>query len=121
MTDALGYLVDIAILPGQAHDLKGLPQLLEGRTFGALVADRAFDADWLVSELERRESAVVIPSRSNRKVVREHDRVIYGWRHQIENFFARIKEFRAVATRYDKTAASFRATFLLAAAVIAAR
>ncbi len=53
--------------------------------------------------------------------MREHDRGMYGWRHQIENFFAKIKEFRAVATRYDKTAASFRATFLLAAVVIAAR
>ncbi len=117
MTDAPGYLVDIAIPAGQAHDLKGPG----GRTFGVLVADRVSGADWPVSELERRESAVVIPSRSNRKVVREHDRVMYGWRHRIDSFLARSGEFRAVAARYDRTVAGFRATFLLVATVTAAR
>jgi len=121
MTDALGYLVGIVVLPGQAHDLKGLPELIEGRRFDALIADRAFDADWLVEELGKRKTEAVIPSRKGRKEVREHDREMYRWRHLIDSFFAKVKEFRAVATRYDRTESSFRATFLLADAVKAAR
>ncbi len=69
----------------------------------------------------RRESAAVIPSRSNSRTEREHDRGMYGWRHRIDSFLAGSREFRAVATRYDRTVAGFRATFLLAAAVTAAR
>ena len=54
VTDALGYLVRFVPLPGQARDLAGMPDLLEGLEFGALIGDRAFDADWLVDEVERR-------------------------------------------------------------------
>ena len=118
--DALGYVVRFVILPGQAHDLAGVPALLEDLPFGALVGDRAFDADWLLEEVERRGAVPVIPSRRNRTEPREHDREMYGWRHQVENFFAKIKEFRAVATRYDKTDASFAAGIHLVAGVVAA-
>ncbi len=65
MTDALGHLVGIAIPAGWARDLKELPQILEWRIFGALLADRAFDTDWLVYE-----SGGANRPRSNRKVVR---------------------------------------------------
>ena len=120
VVDALGYLVRFVILPGQAHDLAGVPALLEDLPFGAFVGDRAFDADWLLEDVERRGAVPVIPSRRNRTEPREHDREIYGWRHQVENFFAKIKEFRAVATRYDKTDASFAAGIHLVAGVVAA-
>ena len=118
--DALGYLIRFVILPGQAHDLAGVPALLEDLPFGALVGDRAFDADWLPGEVERRGAAPVIPSKRNRAEPREHDREMYKWRHQVENFFSRIKEFRAIATRYDKTDASFAAGIYLVAGVVAA-
>ena len=118
--DALGYLVRFVILPGQAHDLAGVSDLLEGLPFGALVGDKAFDAEWLLGDIEARGAEAVIPSRRSRKVPRDHDREMYKWRHQIENFFARIKEFRAVATRYDKTDESFAAAINLVAGVIAA-
>ena len=108
------------ILPGQAHDLAGVPDLLEGLPFGALIGDKAFDAKWLPGEVEARGAEAVIPSRRNRTEPRDHDREMYRWRHQIENFFARIKEFRAVATRYDKTGESFAAAIHLVAGVIAA-
>ena len=121
VTDALGYLVRFVLLPGQAHDLAGMPDLLEGLEFGALVGDKAFDADWLVDEVERRGAMAVIPSKRNRKVPRDHDGEMYKWRHQVENFFAKIKEFRAIATRYDKTDVSYAAAIYLAAAVIAAK
>ena len=108
------------ILPGQAHDLKGTPDLLEDLQFGALIGDKAFDADWLLEEVERRGADAVIPSKKSRTDPRDHDREMYKWRHQIENFFARIKEFRAVATRYDKTDESFGGRDLSRRGVVAA-
>ena len=120
VVDALGYLVRFVILPGQAHDLAAVPELLEGLPFGALIGDRAFDADWVLEEVGGRGAEAVIPSKRNRTEPRDHDPEMYGWRHQVENFFAKIKEFRAVATRYDKTDESFAAAIHLAAGVIAA-
>ncbi len=118
--DALGYLVRFVILPGQAHDLAGVPELLEDFSFGALIGDKAFDAGWLLAEIEESGAEAVIPARRNRTVSRHHDREMYRWRHRIENFFARIREFRAIATRYDKTDASFAAAIHLVSGVVAA-
>ena len=120
VVDALGCLVRFVILPGQAHDLAGVPALLDGLPFAAFVGDKAFDADWLLDDLEGRGAEAVIPARKNRTDTRDHDREMYKWRHQIENLFARLKEFRAVATRYDKTDASFAAAIHLVAGVVAA-
>ncbi len=110
----------LVILPGQAHDIVGTPELLEDLPFEALIGDKAFDADWLLGELRKRGAEAVIPARRNRLDPREHDREMYKWRHQIENLFAKIKEFRAVATRYDKTGESFAAAIHLVAGVVAA-
>ena len=121
VVDALGHLVRFVILPGQAHDLAGAPALLDGLPFAAFAGDKAFDAGWLLEELEGRGAEAVIPSRRNRTVPREHDRDVYGWRHLVENFFAKIKEFRAIATRYDKTDESFAAGIHLVAGVVAAK
>ena len=114
VVDALGYLVRFVPLPGQAHDLTGVPDLLEGLPFGALVGDKASDADWLLG------AEAVIPSRRNRTLPRYHDRKMYQWRHRIESFFASLKEFRPVVTRYDKTDESFAAAIHLVASVVAA-
>ena len=84
-----------------------------------LIADKAFDADKRVIEpLEAAGKAAVIPPRSNRVSPRSFDRHIYKARHLIENFFARIKQFRAIATRYDKTARNFLAAVHLVASVV---
>ena len=120
IVDALGYLVRFVILPGQAHDLVGVPALLEDLRYGALIGDRAFDADWLLAEIEASGAEAVIPAGRNRTVPREHDREMYRWRHRTGNVFARIKEFRAIATRYDKTDASFAAAIHLVSGVVAA-
>ena len=117
--DALGYLVRFVILFGQAHDLTGVPDLLESLPFGVLVGDKFFDVEWWLGDIEARGAEAVIPSRRNRTAPRHHDREMYKWRHQIENFFSRIKEFRAVATRYDKTDERFAATIHLVAGVVA--
>ena len=109
VVDALGYLVRFVILPGQAHDLTGVPDLLEGLPFGPLVGDKAFNVEWRLGDIEARGAEAVIPSRRNRTAHRHHDQEMYKWRPQIENFFARIKEFRAVATRHNKTDERFAA------------
>jgi len=120
LVDALGNLVRFVLLPGQRHDTVGVPPLIENIAFGALLGDKAFDADWLRAELDAR-AAAVIPPKANRKASLGYDKAMYRWRHLIENYFAKLKEFRAVATRYDKTDTSFRATIFLAAAIIATR
>ena len=98
-----------------------MPPLIEEVAFGALLGDKAFDADWLRAELQARGAAAVIPPKANRKGRVGFDREMYRWRHLVENYFAKLKEFRAVATRYDKTDTSYRASITLAAAIIAAR
>ena len=84
-----------------------------------LIADKAFDADARVLEpLAAAGKTAVIPPRANRRSPREFDRDLYKARHLIENFFAKLKQFRAIATRYDKTARNFLAAIHLAAAAI---
>ncbi|MFC7543470.1 IS5 family transposase [Siccirubricoccus deserti] len=121
LVDALGNLVRFILLPGQRHDSVGVQPLIEGVVFGALLGDKAFDIDWLRAELDGRGAAAVIPPKANRKAAINFDREMYRWRHIIENTFAKLKEFRAVATRYDKTDTSYAAIIHLAAAIIASR
>ena len=85
----------------------------------ALLADKAFDADERVIEpLREAGKTLVIPPKSNRKVQRTFDREMYKARHLMENFFCKLKQYRAIATRYDKTARNFLAAIHLAAAII---
>ena len=121
LVDALGSLVRFVLLPGQRHDMVGVAPLIRDLHFDALLADKAFDADWLRAELSQRGSAAVIPRKANRRQQIDHDKEIYKWRHLIENYFAKIKEFRGIATRYDKTDTSYAANLNLVATVIAMR
>jgi transposase len=108
-------------LPGQRHDTVGVPPLIEGVAFGALLGDKAFDVDRIRADLDARGAAAVIPPEASREGRFDFDRAMYGWRHLIENTFAKLKEFRAVATRYDKTDTSHAAAIHLAATVVASR
>lgn len=119
--DALGNLVRFLLLPGQAHDMKGVAPLIGNVSFGALLADKAFDANWLLQELDTRGASAVIPPKANRKHQRDYDADAYKWRHLVENYFAKIKKFRGIATRYDKTDCSYTASWNLAATLIASR
>ena len=117
--DALGNPTGFALTPGQAHDLEGADALLPEIKAGAVIADKAFDAEERVLEpLERAGKAAVIPPKANRKEPRPYDKDLYKTRHLIENFFARLKQFRAIATRYDKRAKHFLAAIHLAAVII---
>ncbi len=121
LTDAVGHLIRFVILPGQTHDLKAVRELLDDLTCETLIGDKAFDADGVLDTVAEREMTAVIPPRSNRSTPRDFDRDAYKERHRIENVFAKIKEFRGLATRYDKTLASFAAGIYLMAGVVAAR
>lgn len=104
---------------GEAHDLVGADHLLPGMQADTLIADKGFDADKRVlAPLVAAGKAAVIPPKRNRVDPREFDRDLYKERHLIENFFGKIKQFRAIATRYDKTARNFLAAVHLVAAVI---
>jgi transposase len=98
------------LTPGQAHDLEGADALLPGIEADALLADKAYDADERVIEpLRHAEIEPVIPTKANRKEPRPYDKDLYKARSLIENFFCKLKQFRAIATRYDKTARNFLA------------
>ena len=87
-------------------------------SLGALLAD---DTNWLLQDLDERSATAVIPPKSNRKVQRGYDTHMYKWRYLVENYFAKIKEFRGIATGYDKTNTSYAANCYLCATIIVAR
>jgi transposase len=84
-----------------------------------VIADKAFAAEErVIRPLEQAGKTAVIPPRANRKTPRPYDRELYKARHLIENFFAKLKQYRAIATRYDKRAVHFLGAIHLAAAII---
>ena len=119
LVDALGNLARFVLLPGQRHDSVGVEPLLDGVALGALIGDKAFDSDWLRVELNERGTLAIIPPQARRATNIPYDADMYKWRHLVENFFQKIKEFRRIATRYDKTDVSFRAAIHLVATVLA--
>jgi len=89
--------------------LPALPQA------GALIADRGYDSAWLRHELAERGITPCIPSRKNRKQPFDYDKNLYRQRHKVENMFAKLKDWRRVATRYDRCAHTFFSTICIAA------
>lgn len=83
----------------------------------AVLADKAYDAEGLIFRIAEKNAKVVIPPKSNRIVQREFDKQQYRNRNVIERFFARIKQFRRIATRYDKLASRFKSFFALVASI----
>jgi transposase len=99
--------------------LEGADELLPGLEADILLADKAYDANERVIEpLLLAGKQPVIPSKANRKEPRPYDKDLYKARSLIENFFCKLKQFRAIATRYDKTARNFLAAIHLASAVV---
>ncbi|MEG0921044.1 MAG: IS5 family transposase [Comamonas sp.] len=117
--DALGNPTGFHLTAGQSSDLEGADVLLSSIKANVVLADKAYDAhDRVVAPLLAQGKQVVIPSIRTRKEQRPCDRHVYKERHLIENFFARLKQYRCIATRYDKTAAAFLGGIHLAATVI---
>ena len=119
MVDALGNPTGFFLTGGEVHDLVGADHLLPQVQADALIADKAFDADErVIQPLEAAGKTAVIPPKRSRKSPRDYDRELFKARHLIENFFARLKQFRTIATRYDKTARNFLAAIHLAASLV---
>lgn len=119
IVDALGNPIGFHLTPGQAHDLDGADKLLPGIEAEKILADKAYDAnERVITPLIAAGKEPVIPPKSNRNDQRHYDGELYKARSLIENFFCRIKQFRAIATRYDKTACNFLAAIQLVASII---
>jgi transposase len=114
----LGNPVELMLTPGQAHDLTCVQPLLEGANPGALLGDKAYDADPLIDTLAQRGITPVIPPKANRNAPRACDFALYCERNLIERFFNKLKHFRAIATRYDKLAKIFLAGVQIASVMI---
>ena len=121
LVDALGNLARFILLPGQRHDSVGVDPLIRDVAFGALLADKAFDNNRLRAELAKRGAIAVIPPKADRSHPIPCDFEMYKWRHLIENFFCKLKEFKRIATRADKTDQAFSAMIHLVAAIINSR
>ena len=121
LTDALGNLVRFVLLAGQRYDTVGVPPLIEGLVFDALIADKAFDSNAIVTDLDARGAKVVISQHPRRIPTRAIDTEMYKWRHLIENFFCKLVEFKRIALRADKTDQSFEAMIYLSSAIINSR
>ena len=117
--DALGKPTGFHLTPGQAHDLEGADVLLADNPAECVIAHKAYEAQNRVIEPPSKAGKTcMIPASRNRRQPRAHDEHLCKARHLIENFFARLKQYRAIATRYDKTARNFLGAIHLAAAVV---
>lgn len=108
--------------PGQRHDARAFPAVFAGLPAGCdpewAVADRAFDSDAIRDELLGADSAPCIPSRANSTEPVEHDEAMYRERNRVERLVGKLKQFRRVATRFEKTARNYLAVVTLAAIVL---
>jgi len=116
--DALGNPVRFILTGGQVHDLLQAEDLISGISFEHLLADKGYDANWLRARVAEVGAEAVIPSTRSRSQVIPYDKHIYRERNLVERFFNKIKHFRRIATRYEKTALSFAAILFLVGAMI---
>ena len=115
--DALGNPRRFILTPGQCSDHRQAETLLGEDIPGAVVADKGYDSQLFAQSIEQLRAEVVIPSKANAKEPRQIDKNLYKDRNKIERFFNRIKHYRRIATRYEKTACSYLA-FLHVAAIM---
>jgi transposase len=120
VVDGLGNPVEFFLSPGNDHDSTHAIELLDRVMMEGshVLGDRAYDTDVILKYLEERGAIAVIPSKSNRLIQRECDWWLYKERHLVECFFQKLKWFRRVATRYDKSDDSFLGFVYLAAICI---
>jgi transposase len=117
VVDALGNPLALSLTGGQVHDITQAERLVAEVEPDAVLADKGYDSDSFIASLERREIEAVIPPKANRKTKRQCDYALYAERNLIERFFQYIKQFRGIATRYEKTARNFLAGLHLVCAM----
>jgi transposase len=115
----LTRLLSILLTGGQAHDCPPAQRLIRrSKIAKKLLGDKAYDSEELRVWLAARGTKAVVPNRSNRKQPFSFDKKSYKQRHKIENAFCRLKDFRRIATRYDRLARNFLASICLVAAIV---
>jgi transposase len=116
--DGLGKPTKIFLSPGQDHDVTKAPDLIRDSQADKVIADKAYDSDPLIAQIEAQGATPVIPSRANRKEPRDHDHEEYKKRNVVERFINVLKQCRRVATRYEKTARNFLGFVLFASTLV---
>jgi transposase len=118
--DAKGRPIGFVLTPGQAHDIQGFGTLFRmiADKIEALLADKGYDADTIRDELAKVDVEAVIPAKSNRREPIPHDREKYRWRNLVERLFNKLKNWRRIATRYDKIKESYLGFVSLASTLL---
>lgn len=112
--DGLGNPLHVHITPGNVHDVSEAHVLIEHAQGQNFIADKGYDANHVIEAVEKKGMTAVIPSTANRKERRKIDSHIYKERHLVENFFCKIKRYRRIATRFEKTALNYLGFILFA-------
>jgi transposase len=110
--------VTIVLTPGQAADVTQAETLLDGLPFEVVIGDKGYDSQAVVDLIEAKGGEAVIPSLKNRAQQRDYDRERYKDRNLAERFWNKIKHYRRVATRYEKTARNFLAFVHVASVMV---
>lgn len=113
LVDLDGRPLKLIITPGNHHDLKPAPELIEGLQEVIVVADKGYDSKRFREQIAEGGNRSCIPVKKNAKTAHPHNRSHYKKRHRVENFFGRIKRLRRIATRYEKTRSSFEGMLLI--------
>jgi transposase len=109
LVDALGNPLKFILTPGQRNDITQAIPLTEELFNLFVLGDKGYDSDAFIKHLQKNNCSPVIPSRKNRKEPREYDTFLYQDRNRIECFFGKIKQFRRIASRFEKSAEAFLA------------
>ena len=117
--DGQGRPVVLLLSEGQMNDHKGAALTLDALPPAKmLIADRGYDSDAYRAALRKKRITPCIPPRRNRKIRIDYDTELYRQRHRIENMFAKLKDWRRVATRYDRCAHTFMSAIVIAATML---
>ena len=118
MTDTFGNLVHFKLTGGNEHDGPHAKALLRSIDADKVIADKAYDSNDLLATIDQMGADAVIPSKTNRKQQRTLDAETYKRRNRIERFFCLLKQFRRIATRYEKLASRYAAFVLVVAGFV---
>ena len=118
LVDALGLPLKFILTPGQRNDCTQAAEITKDISGTQVIADKGYDVNSIVEDLEKKGCTAVIPSKKNRKVPRTYDRELYKERHVIECFFGKLKHYRRVFSRFEKSASAFLSFLCLAGTLI---
>ena len=118
LSDALGNPMRFTLTGGEVSDCKQAIPLLSGQEAKAVLADKGYDADYIIEQVYSMGAEVVIPSKKTRKNQRAYDKFLYKERNNIERMFGKMKQFRSISTRYSKLSVSYLAFIQLASILL---